>query len=533
VHPVTLVGQAPRLVVCGTWDGQLHAFEVATGRLRWSATLPGRLAAAPCALDALVAVVTADGAVHAYDATGVLRWTIPDGARGRATLLRFEPAGQAPSLLSASQVLAHLDAATGARRASYPDGAAAELRRLFADSMLEGVKTYSEAEKRALYEKDAFEIPGPLFGPARSFGPRVAFGTEDGWMYLFDGPTLRPLARYLAGQPCSGSPRLVGEQVLAVAGEELFALDARTGRTRWRRILGSDPGRVTGDAPLAVIAGERLHAVSASDGSLVWNLRTGLRSVAPPSTPEPGASGGAPWLADDGEGSLRALRPPGRIVGDPLPVRGSLVSVLAMPGGSWLAATREGELFAVAWEDAAPGAEGASGGRLVRGREIDRDEPIAELQLAGRRLLVRGEGGSLAGLDASSLQESWRMPLAREDRIQVLPQADAIAVLGGAFLRIHDLGTGESRFQQGVLSPAVGADLRESVLYWLDQAGGAHRVSVPGGSPEQPLDLGLPLAEAQAAPGGFLVTTPAGEVGFVDLADGGTAAASAEGPVRE
>jgi outer membrane protein assembly factor BamB len=531
VHPVALLGQSPRLVVCGTWDGQLLAFEAETGRLRWSAALPERLAGAPVALSGAVAAVTADGTIHVYDSAGVSRWTTPDGARGPGTLLRWEPAGAAPKLLAVSKALAELDPATGKHPAGYPEAAVAELRQKFAEAMLEGVKTYSEAEKRALLEKDAFEIAGSLFGPARLFGPRLAFGTEDGWMYLFDVPALRPLARYQAGQACSGRPRLVAGQVLAVAGEELFALEPLTGRTRWRRVLGADPGRIAGDPTLAVSAGGRVHAVDASDGSLLWSLRGAFRSVTPPSASEPGTTA-MPWLADDGEGNLRALLPPGRIVGDPLPVGGSLVSVLALPGGSWLTATREGRLFGVTWEDGARGPEGASGGRLVRGWEMDWNEPIVELHLAERRLLVRGESGSLAGLDASSRQETWRMPLAREDRIQVLPQADAVAVLGGSFLRIHDLGTGESKFQQSLPSPAVGVDLRGSSLRWLDRAGDAHWVDILGGSPDEASDLGLPLAEALAVPGGFLVTTPAGEVGFVDVADGGPAGTSVEGPAR-
>lgn len=535
LHPPVLLGPKPRLVICGTWDGQLLAHDSLTGRVRWSVTLPARLAGAPVAASRTVAAVTADGAVHTYDPTGILGWTMPGSAEGPATLLSGAAvsAGGAPRLVSVSKVLAGLDLSTGARLADYPTGAAEDLRRRFADAMLDGVKTYSEAEKRALLEQEAFEISGPLFGPARLFGPHVAFGTEDGWAYLFDAVKLRPLARYRAGQPSSGLPRLGGGRVLAVAGEELFALEAPTGRTAWRRIVGADPGRVTGEATLGVVAGGRVHAVGVTDGVVQWSLRGRFRSVAPPEPAAEGASGARPWVVDDGEGNLRGLWPPGRLAGDPLPAGGDLLPVVASPDGSWVAATREGSVFGVAWE-AAPGGGGAPAeGRLVKVWERAFGERIVEVHLADQRLLVRSEAGSLAGLDAvprgesaAPLQELWRMPLSRADRVQVAPGAGAFLVFGAEDVRVHDWVSGELRVQRKVLSPAVGGDLEGHSLRWLDRWGGVHRVDVLSGAPVETTDLGVPLAGAVPVPGGFLVTTAADEVGFVDVADESAAARS-------
>jgi len=108
------------------------------------------------------------------------------------------------------------------------------------------------------------------------------------------------------------------------------------------------------------------------------------------------------------------------------------------------------------------------------------------------------------------------MTLASEDRIQVVPRAGALLVLAAAELRVHDELSGELRFRQKVTSPAVGADLLGTSLRWLDRSGGVHRVDVEAGPPAS-TDLGLPLGEATPVPGGFLVTTAAGEVGFVDV----------------
>ncbi len=517
LHPPAAFGQKKHLLLCGTWDGQLLAHDVLTGRVRWSVTLPAKLAGAAIVWPELVAAVTADGAVSAYDPSGNMRWTAPSSAYGAAALLRQTPAGAATRLLSVSKALVALDPATGKHLADYPQGALQDLRRRFADAMLEGVKTYSEGEKRAIQEREAFDIPAPLFGPARVFGPHVAFGTEDGWAYLFDAATLRPGARYRAGQPSSGA-RLAGGRVLAGAGEELFALEPLTGKVLWKRILGPDPGPITGESTLAVVAGGRVHALGASDGVPKWSLRGRFRSVAAPvSAASSLRPGDIPWLVDDGEGNLRALVAPGRPTGEPLPAGGELLPLVAASERSWVAATREGKVFGVAWEEATPGSASPAEGRLVKTWEAPFAERILDIRFMDERVLVRSEAGSLASLDGVSHQESWRMTLAREDRIQVIPHAGALLVLAAAEVRVHDGVSGELRFQQKLPSPSVGADLQGTSLRWLDRSGAAHHVDVQAGLAPETTDLGLPLAEATPVPGGFLVTTAAGEVGFVDM----------------
>ena len=514
LHPPAAFGPKPRLLLCGTWDGRLLAHEVSTGRVRWSVTLPAKLAGAPFVWSELVAAVTADGAVHAYDPSGNMRWTAPSAADGAASLLGQAPAGAAPRLLAVSKALVALDPATGTRLADYPQGALEDLRRRFADAMLEGVKTYSEGEKRAIQEREAFDIPAPLFGPASIFGPHVAFGTEDGWAYLFDAATLRPAARYRAGLPCAGA-RLAGARVLARAGEELFALDLLTGRVLWRRILGPDPGPIAGEATLATVAGGRVQALGASDGVPEWSLRGQFRSVV--SAFSSASGGGVPWLVDDGDGNLRALLPPGRSVGEPLPAGGELLPPVAASERSWVAATHDGKVFGVAWEEATPRGAAPVEGRLVKTWEAILPERILDVHFMDGRVLVRSEAGSLASLDGVSHQESWRMTLGREERIQPSLHGGALFVLAAAEVRVYDGASGELMFQQKVPSPAVGADLQGTSLSWLDRGGIAHRVDIQAGLAPETKDLGLPLAEATPVPGGFLVTTTAGEVGFVDV----------------
>jgi hypothetical protein len=64
---------------------------------------------------------------------------------------------------------------------------------------------------------------------------------------------------------------------------------------------------------------------------------------------------------------------------------------------------------------------------------------------------------------------------------------------------------------------------------WLDRSGGAHRVDIQGGVVLDTTDLGELLAAATRTRDGFLVTTAAGEVGFVEVADRQPAAAAGQG----
>jgi outer membrane protein assembly factor BamB len=536
-----------RLVLVGTWDGQLVAYDVLTGRLAWSVVLGAKLTAGPLVVSGLVAVVTADGAVRAYDLTGHALWTAPGAADGPATLIWQESAGSAPRLLSASRVLVGLSPSTGERSVDYPRGALDELQRRFADAMLEGEKTYSGAEKQAIQEQEAFEISGPLFGPARLFSDssgavsQLAFGSEEGWAYAFDAATLRPLARYHAGPPAEGAPQPVDGRVIVTTGEDVYALDAQTGRVAWKRTVGGEPALGAADGTLAVRAGGRVHAISIADGALAWSLKGGVRALAPATAGEPPASG-APWLADDGAGNLRALVAPGRFVGDPLPIEGELLAVLATGPRSWLVATQGGKLLGVAWEElaapttaappttdtAAAGVEAgqAAAGRLVTSWEKTWGEPLAELQIAAGRALVRSVSGALASVDLTTQQEVWRQTLAKGDRVVVRPQA--VLILGADALRVHDAATGTLKHQQALTAPALAADVRGELppalglpfgggrLRWLDRLGRAHQAALGSGRGATS-DLGVTLAAATPVQDGFLVTTAAGEVGLVEF----------------
>src|SRR5262249_42454061 len=161
---------------------------------------------------------------------------------------------------------------------------------------------------------------------------------------------------------------------------------------------------------------------------------------------------------------------PGRPVGDPLPAGGELLPVMASER-SWVAATREGKVFGVTWEDAGAG---AAFGRLVEAWQAAVPQRLIHGRFVGGRVLLPSEAGTLVSLEGAAHQEGWRMTLGRDDRIQVIPRAQALLVLAAAEVRLHDGISGELRFRQRVASPAVGADLQGTSLRWLDRNGGVH-----------------------------------------------------------
>jgi outer membrane protein assembly factor BamB len=519
LHPPVAAGDRPRVLVCGTWDGQLVAHDPLTGRVRWTVTLPTKLAGPPLGGAGHVGAVTADGGVHLYDPSGQVRWSQPGSAEGAATLLPITPAGRPPSLLVASRTLVSLDLENGTRLADYPAGAAEELKRRFADAMLEGEKTFTEGEKRALIERQAFDIQAPLFGPARTFGPYLVFGTEEGWSHVFASATLRPVARYHGGVSCTSLAVLARATMGATAGPDLFALDAGSGRVQWKRGAGADVTQLVGEGTIAMVAGGRLHALDPKDGVPRWTLRGPYRAVAPswPAAATGAAAtttSAAPWLVADDQGGLRVVSAEGRVVGEPLPVSGEIVSLTPMSDGSWVAATRD-VLLGITWLEPT----------LARTWDKAISEHVRDVWASPGRTIVRTEAGALIGLDESH-QEAWRVRLGADDRVSVVPRAGSVLVSGPTELKVYDAGTGSPRATRKVTSAPLACDVSGASVLWLDRGGRAHRADLTEGGLEETSDLGLPLSAAVPASEGFLVITAAGEVGFVEPASTGPARAS-------
>ncbi|MGH9391439.1 MAG: hypothetical protein ACRD1Z_17675, partial [Vicinamibacteria bacterium] len=112
---------------------------------------------------------------------------------------------------------------------------------------------------------------------------------------------------------------------------------------------------------------------------------------------------------------------------------------------------------------------------------------------------------------------SWDLSLDIGETFYV--ESGAIFLLGSGTLRVFDVATGELRLKHSVPSPAVGAAFHRGALVWLDASGRAHRAASGNEGEDESVDLDVLLSQAIFVSDRFLVTTPAGEVGLVELVE--------------
>jgi hypothetical protein len=255
-----------------------------------------------------------------------------------------------------------------------------------------------------------------------------------------------------------------------------------------------------------------LSVLNAATGAVEWTLRGRFRSVAPPL----GSAEAVPWLVDEGEAGLRAMLPSGLAAGEPLALGGDLLPLVPAGPRAWVAARREGRVVLVSWD----------GARLATAWAVTLDGHITDAQADGAAAVLHLETGALVGLDLASGAETWRLPLETGDRYRLAADAGALLVLGARTLRVHDLATAATRTVQPLAVPAAGGEVRGTSMRWLDRYGRAYRAQ-RGGIATASGDIGLPLAAAAPVAGGFVVTTAAGEIGFVEWVDSEEAATAA------
>ncbi len=502
LHPPVFSGRDPRLVVCGTWNGHLSAFDATTGKPRWSVALGSRLAGAPAAGESFVAAATEDGAVHVYGLEGELSSRSEHAVSGAADLVVRSGSDGTVRLIAVSSVLKALDPETGATVADYPEGAAKEIARRFLDAMLEGERVYSESEKARILASETFPVQGRLFGEARLFGDRLVFATEEGFIYSFDADSLRPLSRYRAGQRVSARPLLSEGTLVAAASDEVFGLDSESGRTRWRRDVGAVKGLVPGSS-LVVVGEDGFDVLDPASGARQWSATGDFEAVLAMASPQ--SEGEPSWVTVARSGSIRAFDGAGNGLEGSVELGREIAAAAATGARSFAVATRDGRVSALDWEAA-----------IRAGWEATLSGPIESISYSNERLILPS-GQRIVGLASGDGSASWDLSLETGETLQV--ESGAVFLLGSKTLRVFDVATGELRLSRSIPSPAVGAGLHRGDLVWLDASGRAHRAASGNEGEDESIDLDLPLANATFVSDRFLVTTPAGEVGLVELAE--------------
>ncbi|RZJ11206.1 MAG: serine/threonine protein kinase [Rubrivivax sp.] len=208
-------------------DGNLHAIDLASRKLRWLFHAEGGIASTPAIADGVIYFLSRDGIFHALDVkSGAPRWTFRTGGEAR-----FSAHGM------------YGQPRDGVKRADPWD----------------------------------FYLSSPLVADGK-----VVFGSSDEHVYALDAKTGAMAWAYKTGGMVHASPTRAGSRVIVGAWDSaLYSIDLATGALAWRQQTGAEQKNsillgiqaavsVEGDT---VYAGSRdgfLYALDTAKGQLRW-----------------------------------------------------------------------------------------------------------------------------------------------------------------------------------------------------------------------------------------------------------------------
>jgi outer membrane protein assembly factor BamB len=286
---------------------------------------------------------------------------------------------------------------------------------------------------------------------------------------------------------------------VAVASDEIFGLDPDSGHTRWSRDVSGVKQIVAGPS-LVVLGEDHFDVLDPTTGARQWSATGEFEAVLAMAPTTDGPS----WVTVARSGSIRAFDLAGNGLEGPVEIRREIAAAAATGARSFAVATRDGHVSALDCEAA-----------VRPGWETSLQGPIEGLSYSNERLILPA-GQRLVALASLDGSPSWDLSLDTGETLHI--ESGAIFLLGSGTLRVFDVTTGEPRFSRAVPSPAVGAALHRGALVWLDASGRGHRAASNEGDDEF-TDLEVPLSQAIFDSDRFLVTTPAGEVGLVELVE--------------
>jgi len=237
------------LVVVGSGDGNVYAFDAESGRQRWRVSTEGRVRSSPAVEDGVVYVGSADGRLYAIELlTGELLW-------------RFETQG-----------VAHVSAEFGFDRKTIQSSPAVANGVVYFGSRDGG--TYAvDASSGELRWRYDHTTPWVISSPAVSDGSMFE-GTSDGlYVHSLNSETGEEYWRFQTRNRAFSSPGVSGEVLyIGTHSGRLLALDTATGSLSWELRFG---GAVMSSP---VVDGDRLY-VGCDDGA-IYSIR--LASGPPP-----------------------------------------------------------------------------------------------------------------------------------------------------------------------------------------------------------------------------------------------------------
>ncbi|QLG27412.1 PQQ-binding-like beta-propeller repeat protein [Halorarum halophilum] len=232
------------------YPGYLVALDDETGELQWRVELPSLAGGDPALAGDTIFIGGEGGQLHAISTAGEQRWTQELGAAVRTPTV----IGGQVYVLDASATV-HGFTLDGERCWEYDQSD-------FLGSLLGGgsfaVDSAPAIDGSRVYVTVQEDPDRERIGHVLAFDQE---GNEE-WRYSF--PT---------GYEAPNTPAVVNGTVLVTGGDQILALDSRTGELRWRFVVGHDhTGAPATDGERVYIGAKNLYALDIEDGSEHWRV---------------------------------------------------------------------------------------------------------------------------------------------------------------------------------------------------------------------------------------------------------------------
>ena len=232
------------MALIGAADGNVYAFDAATGKERWRAKTNGRVRATPSVHDGTAVVGSADGRVYALDvATGRTRWV----HRTIGDTVDLERAGYDRRTIQSTAAIAEDRVFFGSRDGGF-----------YAVDLATGERRWRASHG------GSWVVGSPAVRDGRAY-----VGSSDGhFIHAIDVATGREVWRTPTVGNVLSSPVIAGDALFAGVGYtnmgygDLLALEVATGVVRWRLRFAD----AVWSSP--VVAGSEIY-IGSDDGSIV------------------------------------------------------------------------------------------------------------------------------------------------------------------------------------------------------------------------------------------------------------------------
>jgi len=243
VWKLKIKGRAPSTLVLsgddlhfGTFDGWFYSVNAQSGKLNSRVCLGLAIASAPALSDGRVFFGSDASCLYAATEEGMMLWKYETAAR-----VRGAPAVEGQTVFFGSD-----------------------------DGIFHAVETEDGTAKWTFSTGESI-VSSPLVKDGR-----VMFGSGDGVFYCLDARDGGRIFTFEAGAPIVSSPCLSAGAVCFASDRYLYAIDASTGRRRWRFELPADSECTPAASETMVYLGDsegNVHAVNLSTGEKQWSAR--------------------------------------------------------------------------------------------------------------------------------------------------------------------------------------------------------------------------------------------------------------------